>query len=108
MTDLVWTSFWKDVSNESTVQVASWKVFWVAPAVLGVVLEATWKPFWRCLKHLEFSKFKIGVTDLLWRSVLKDVSNEITVQVGSKEALGRVEDPLIPRRVSLDGEDQEG
>ena len=61
-----------------------------------------------CLKHLEFSKIKIGVTDLLWRSVLKDVSNEITVQVGSKEALGRVEDPLIPRRVSLDGEDQEG
>ena len=80
-------------------------MFWAAPAVLGVVWEATWKPFWRCFKHLEFSKFKIGVTDLLWRSVLKDVSNEITVQVGSKEALCRV---YPPPRVSLGGEDQEG
>ena len=96
MTDLVWTSFWKDVSNESIVQESSWRVFWLALAVLGVVLEATWKPFWRCLKHLEFSKFKIGVTDLLWRSVLKDVCNEIIVQVGAKEAQGRVDHPTLP------------
>ena len=97
---------------------ASWKLFWVALTVFGVVLEATWQSSawsWRphgsrfggFHEHLEFSEFKIWVTDLLRRSVLKDVSNEITVQVGSKEALCRVYDPSPPR-VSLGGEDQEG
>ena len=71
-------------------------------------LEATWQSSawsWRphgsrfggFHEHLEFSEFKIWVTDLLQRSVLKDVSNEITVQVGSKEALCRVCPPLPPQ-----------
>ena len=61
----------------------------------------SWRPhgsrFGGFHEHLEFSEFKIWVTDLLRRSVLKDVSNEITVQVGSKEALCRVYDPPTPK-----------
>ena len=57
-------------------------MFWVALAILGVVLRPHGSRFGRCLEHLEFSKFKIWVMDLLWMSFWKDVSNEITVQVG--------------------------
>ena len=98
----------------------------MALTVLRVVLEPhgscfgwiwqssalSWRPhgsrFGGFHEHLEFSEFKIWVTDLLGRSVLMDVSNEITVQVGSKEALCRVYSRPPPPRVSLGGEDQEG
>ena len=75
---------------------ASWKLFWVALTVFGVVLGPHGSRFGGFHEHLEFSEFKIWVTDLLRRSVLKDVSNEITVQVGAKEAQGRVEDAPPP------------
>ena len=38
--------------------------------------------FGGCLDHLEFSKFKIWVTDLPWMSFWEDVLDAITVLVG--------------------------
>ena len=65
----------------------------MALTVFGVVVGLHGKRFGGFYKHVDSLELKIWVPELLQSSFLKDVSNQISVQKRSREALDTLDYP---------------